>query len=217
MKKLFFMLLVFSVTLFMNGCGKKESAGTDTKDKTEKKTEDKKDITFSENSAYHIKYEAKGEKENGSLDFWIKGMKIKMKLNVTSKGKATKSDMYLADKVAYIVTDVEGKLMGMKMDVGKEMDKDPTMNLANIKEKLKEYDKVGTDEVLGYKCDVYQTKEGSKISVYKDYFALKIVEKDNNAFVATVFEPDVKLNDDYFTPPKDVDFLDMNNMKNMMK
>ncbi len=219
MKKLLLFLLVFSVTLLMSGCSKKESASNDSKDKTEKKSEDKKDITFSENSTYHVKYDAKGDKVNGTMEMWIKGKNVKMDMNMDEKGKKVNSDMYFVDKIAYIVTDMEGKKMGMKMDISKEMEKgdDPTKDIVNIKEKLKDYQKLGTDEVLGYKCDVYQTKEGTKLSIYKEYFALKIVDKNNNTYVATAFEPDIKTADDFFTPPKDVEFMDMGNMKNMMK
>ena len=34
---------------------------------------------------------------------------------------------------------------------------------------------------------------------------------------ATIFEPDVKVADDAFDPPKDVEYKDMNDMKDMMK
>ena len=167
MKKVILLILVFSVSILLTSCGKKETAGTDSKDKTEKKTEDKKDIAFSDNSAYHIKYEASGEKEKGTLDIFFKGKSV-------------------------------------KMDVSQEMDKDPSRDLVNLKDKLKDYEKVGTDEILGYKCDVYQTKEGSKISVYKDYIGLKMVEKSGKTFIATAFEPDIKLANDFFSPPKDI-------------
>jgi|WetSurMetagenome_2_1015567.scaffolds.fasta_scaffold229096_2 hypothetical protein len=219
MKKIILVLLVFSVSLMLSSCSKKDSAGTDSKQKTETKSDGKKDVTYSENSTYHIKYDGKGEKNSGTIELWIKGKNIKMDLNMTEGGKKNNANMYYVDKIAYIITEMEGKKVGMKMDISKDKDSEKglDMGIVGIKEKLKDYEKIGTEEVLGYKCDIYKTKQDSKISVYKDIFALKEVDKNNDVLVATVFEPDVKLADDFFTPPKDIEFLDMNDMQNMMK
>jgi len=141
MKKVILLILVFSVSILLTSCGKKETAGTDSKDKTEKKTEDKKDIAFSDNSAYHIKYEASGEKEKGTLDIFFKGKSVKMDINLDEGGKKSLSNMYFADKIVYIVADVAGNKVGMKMDVSQEMDKDPSRDLVNLKDKLKDYEK----------------------------------------------------------------------------
>jgi len=213
MKKLYFLTIILSLFILLNGCGKKEGATNDKKDgKTEQKT-DKKDITFSENSSYHIKYDAKSEKMKGTMEFYFKDKNAKIEVNFKEGEKNISSSMFFENKVLYMITSLEGKKMGMKMDVSES--KDPSTEIINIKDKLKEYEKVGTDEVLGYKCDVYKTKEGTKMSIYKEAFALRIVEPKGDEFVATALEQDVKVADDFFTPPKDVEYMDFSKLGNM--
>jgi hypothetical protein len=213
MKKLYFLTIILSLFILLNGCGKKEGTTDDKKDgKTEQKT-DKKDISFSENSSYHIKYDAKSEKMKGTMEFYFKNKNAKIDVNFKEGEKNISSSMYFENKVLYMITSLEGKKMGMKMDVSES--KDPSTEIINIKDKLKEYEKVGTDEVLGYKCDVYKTKEGAKMSIYKEAFALRIVEPKGDEFVATALEQDVKVADDFFTPPKDVEYMDFSKLGNM--
>lgn len=213
MRKLFFLTFILCVALLLNGCGKKEGSGDKKDEKTEQKTEQKKDISFSENANYHLKYEAKSGNEKGTMDFYFKNKNARIELNFVEGEKKNNAKMYYADKVVYMITEMEGKKVGMKMDISESKDAD--MEIVNVKEKLKDYEKLGTDEVLGYKCDVYKTKEGTKLSIYKEVFALKIVDTKNNEFVATAFEQDVKLADDFFIAPKDVEYMDFSKLGNI--
>ncbi|MBI5403666.1 MAG: DUF4412 domain-containing protein [Ignavibacteriae bacterium] len=215
MKKIYFLAIFISLFIVLNGCGKKEGAVDEKKDgKTEQKT-DKKEISFSENSSYHIKYDAKSEKLKGTMDFYFKNKNAKVEVNFEEAGKKVTSSMFFENKVLYMITSLEGKKMGMKMDVSES--KDASTEMINVKDKLKEYEKEGTDEVLGYKCDVYKTKEGTKLSIYKEAFALKIVDKKGDVFVATALEQDIKIADDFFAPPKDVEYMDFSNLDKMLK
>ncbi|MFA5405154.1 MAG: DUF4412 domain-containing protein [Ignavibacteria bacterium] len=209
MRKLFFLSFILCVALLLNGCGKKDG----TSDKKEGKTEQKKDISFSEGSSYHLKYESKSGKEKGTMDFYFKNKNAKIDMNFIEGDKKNNALMYFADKVVYMITEMEGKKVGMKMDISESKEAD--MDIVNVKEKLKDYEKIGSDEVLGYNCDVYKTKEGTKLSIYKEVFALKIVDNKNNEYVATAFEQDVKLADDFFAPPKDVEYMDFSKLGNM--
>jgi hypothetical protein len=207
MRKIYFLALVLSVAILVNGCGKKK----DSVDSKEQKTEQKKEISYSEGATYHIKYESKSPEEKGFLDFYFKGNNAKIDVSMTEGEKKNNASMFYVDKVAYVITEMEGKKVGMKMNVADN--KDAEFDIVNLKDKLKDYEKVGTDEVLGYKCDVYKTKDGSTISIYKEAFGLKIVDKSKKEVVATVFEQDVKIADDFFTPPKDVEYMDLDNLK----
>lgn len=213
MRKLYFLALILSVAILLNGCGKKEGAGDKKDEKTEQKTE-KKDISFSEKSNYHIKYDIKGKKESGTMDLYFKDKNAKIEVKITEGEKKSNVAMYYENKVAYVITEIGDKKMGMKMAIDSK-DKDDFMELFEIKDKLKEYEKTGTDEVLGYKCDVYKTKDGTLLSMYKDVFTLKMVGKDNEEFVATALEQDVKIGDDFFTPPKDVEYMDFSKLGNL--
>ena len=207
MRKIYFLALILSVAVLINGCGKKKDTG----DKKDDKTEQKKEISYNENSSYHIKYESKSPEEKGSMDLFFKNKNAKIEVNMTMGDKKNNASMYYVDKIAYIITEMEGKKVGMKMEVN-DKNKDAELDIVNIKDKLKDYEKTGTDEVLGYKCDVYKTKDGTLISIYKDAFGLKIVDKNKKEVVATVFEQDVKMDDNFFTPPKDVEYMDLSNM-----
>ena len=213
MRKLFFLAFILCVALLLNGCGKKEGTGDKKEDKTEQKSDQKKDISFSEGSIYHIKYEAKSGNDKGTMDFYFKNKNARIEMNFTEGEKKNNAKMFYADKVVYMITEMEGKKIGMKMDLSESKEAD--MEIVNVKEKLKEYEKIGTDDVLGYKCDVYKTKEGSKLSIYKEAFALKVIDSKNNEFVATAFEQDVKLADDFFTAPKDVEYMDFSKLGNI--
>ncbi|MCX6166217.1 MAG: DUF4412 domain-containing protein [Ignavibacteriae bacterium] len=170
-------------------------------------------MSFSEGSSYHLKYEAKSGKEKGTMDFYFKNKNAKIDMNFIEGEKKNNAKMYYADKIVYMITEIESKKIGMKMDLSESKEAD--MDIVNVKEKLKDYEKVGSDEVLGYKCDVYKTKEGTKLSIYKEVFALKIVDTKGNEFVATAFEQDVKLADDFFTAPKDVQYMDFSKLGNI--
>lgn len=215
MKKLFILVFIVSVAVLLNGCGKKEDAGNVKNGKTEQKTEQKKDISFSENSSYHLKYDAKSEKLKGTMDFYFKEKNAKIDVNFNEGDKKISSSMFFENKILYMITEVEGKKIGMKMDVSES--KEANTEIVNLKDKLKDYEKIGTDEVIGYKCDVYKTKEGTKLSVYKDAFALRIVDKKGDEFVATLLEQDIKIADDFFTPPKDLEYMDFSNLDKLIK
>lgn len=215
MKKIFFLAFIISVAVLLNGCGKKDDTGDKKNEKTEQKTEQKKDISFSENSSYHLKYEAKSEKLKGTMDFYFKDKNAKIDVNFNEGDKKIGSSMFFENKILYMITEVEGKKIGMKMDVSES--KEANTEIVNVKDKLKDYEKIGTDEVIGYKCDVYKTKEGTKLSVYKDAFALRIVDKKGDEFVATLLEQDIKIADDFFTPPKDIEYMDFSNLDKLIK
>lgn len=215
MRKLYFLVFIISLAILLNGCGKKEGTGDKKDEKTEQKTEQKKDISFSENSSYHLKYDTKSDKMKGTMDFYFKNKNAKIDVNFKEGEKSVVSSMFFENKILYMITQLEGKKIGMKMDVSES--KEANTEIVNVKEKLKEYEKVGTDEVLGYKCDVYKTKEGTKLSIYKEAFALRIVDKSGNEFVATALEQDVKIADDFFTPPKDVEYMDFNKLGKFIK
>lgn len=192
--------LLLLIIVAVSGCGKKEA--------DVKKDEKKSDVTMTENTPFHIKYEVKGE-DSGTFDLYFKDKTAKFDMNFEKAGQKVNTLMFVKNNVLHIIGEAEGKKMGMKMDVSKDEDfQKDFASFINAKEKLKDYEKTGSDEVLGFKCDVYKSKEGETISVYKDMVVLKI-ESPKGSFVAVKFEPDAKISDDVFEPPKDVDYMDM--------
>ena len=213
MKKLFYL---FTVTLIsfslIAGCGKKDSAGN----KEEKKSDDKKEVAIGENTPFHLKYEMTGESEKGSMDMFVKGKNAKLDIKAKEAGQDMNSLIFVKDGMMYMVMDMMGQKMGMKMDVSKDesFQKD-FAKLYDVKDKLKDYTKGGTEEVLGYKCDIY-TKGAEKIWIYKDMMALKFSD-GKTTLEAKEFEPNAKIADDFFDPPKDIEFKSMDDLKNLGK
>jgi len=201
MKKATVLLSLFFLSLFLiTGCGKKEAG---------------KDVEITDNTPVHIKYEITG-KDPGTLDMHYKGKNAAMIVGMTKEGQTMNMNLFLKDRVLYTVIEAEGKKMGMKSDVSKDESFKDFDAILNSKDKLKEMEKTGSEEVLGYKCDIYKSKEGDLVSVYKERVPLKMVSKDMT-MTATLFEPEAKIADDAFDPPKDIEFMDMDNMQNMLK
>ncbi len=210
-KRFFYLLVVLMISLgFAAGCGKKE-ASKDEKGKTEG-TKTTGDI----NSPKHLKYEMKGEKESGTLDMYFKGKNAKLEIVSKEAQQDMNSVMYVKDGTMYMVLDMAGKKMGMKMDVSKDEEFNKEFGkLFDVKDKLKDYTKGATEEILGYKCDIYSKGE-EKIWVYNDMAALKFTD-GKTTMTATAFDPDAKIAEDFFDPPKDIEFQSMDDLKNLGK
>jgi len=195
----FLLILLFGL-MFISGCSKKQSG---------------KDVEVSENTPVHIKYDLSG-KESGTLDMTLKGKSVKMQISSTMEGQTMTLNMFIKESMLYYIIDAGGIKMAMKSDISKDTTFKQFDELVNVKEKLKEMEKTGSEEVLGYKCDIYKNKNDEKFSIYKEKYPLKVVSKEGT-MTATAFDPDVKVTDDTFEPPKDVEYKDMKDMQDMMK
>ena len=213
MKKLFLLLILFCFSFSFINCSKKnDTSGNDSKQTSENKTETKKEIVNTISSPYHIKYETKSDNESGNMKMWVKGKKFKINIDAVVNGKKNTADMYVPDKKAYMITDEAGEKMNMVMDVDEELENTINYEIASISERIKDFQKTGNEDVLGYKCDVYQSKFGDKFSIYKDNYVLKITDKNNKTTTATVFEPELKLEDNMFNPPEGLKWMTMEEM-----
>ena len=213
MKKLKSLFLLLAVLIFVNGCGKKDqTAGDDKKEKS--KTEEKKDVKMDENSSFHMTYVISDEKEkNMEMELYRKGDKVKTIIDTKSKDGSVKAVAFMNKDVAYMITEIAGKKIGMKMNI-KEMKDEKGMNkdIINAKEFLKDCTKSGSEDVIGYKCDIYKCKDDKTFYMYKELVPLKIITK-TGTIEAKSFEADVKLSDDFFNEPKDVEYMDMNDLQ----
>jgi hypothetical protein len=200
---LFFVCLFLLVLL--NSCGKKESSKTETGDVGE----------FSADKPFHVIYEIKGN-VTGTIDAIYSLKKSRTISNMDMKGQKITSTTYTDGQMVYMVSEIGGMKMGTKMDVKKYSEqsgkKEGQYDISSFKERLKEYDKVGTEKILGRKCDIYQSKDGKfKMSIYKEALPLKF-DFGTMAFTATKIETDVKVSDDTFNPPQDVKYVEMDEM-----
>jgi hypothetical protein len=210
---LFLALLLSSLIMF--NCGKKDKStiNGDSEKKEESKTE-----TITESTPIHYEMEATGEMK-GTWDVWAKGKKAYVKMNYEVAGQNMKSEMWMVDDMMYSVTDLAGKKMGMKMNPkewAKENEQKKDFNPMSFKDGCKDCEKIGEEEVIGKKCDIYQDKNGIKYSVYEGKIPLKIV-MPKMTLQAKKLEVDTKIDDSMFELPKDVEFIEMDKMMEGVK
>lgn len=189
-----FLFSAFLCILFLNGCGKKPSG---------------KNIEINDNTPIHIKYDV-GGKEPGTLDIIYKGNKVKMVVGMSRGGQTLMNvNLIIKDKMMYYV--VEGDSNGIKSDISNNEFYKRFGIIFNLKDNLNGFEKSGTEDILGYSCEVYKSKDGDLLSVYKDKILFKKTSKDL-ILTSLLFEPDVKISDDIFELPKNVNYIDMDKM-----
>lgn len=213
-KKIYPIILPFLLVFFLTSCGKKSETETSGVNKNEgtKKTEsasnENNESEINENSSYHIIYEIGGEKKI-TMELYTKGTKSKSKVDTEAGGMKMKAEAYFpGDGYVYTVTDIGKQKMGIKMKAVDTGDEDLTNKMFKAKEHLKDFEKDGTGEVIGYKCNVYKDKDGNKYYFYKDYVMLKF-EGKNAVIEAKKLELNANADDKMFEIPKDITFKEM--------
>jgi len=212
---LFTVLLLISI-IFM-GCGKKESTEQSAGDKKEQSPTTKSE-NITENTAVHYILQATGDMV-GKWDIYSKGKKAKVNLDLTVAGLTTHSEMYSDGSMMYMISDAAGKKTGFKMDVAKfteENSKKGEFNPMNFKDGCKDCEKIGSEDVIGRPCTIYQDKKGIKYSVYEDKYPLKIV-MPKTTITAKSLDINVDVSDDMFIPPKDINYVEMDKMMEGLK
>lgn len=77
------------------------------------------------------------------------------------------------------------------------------LNLSNYKEYS---ELVGSEPVIGYLCNIYQSPDGNKIWVYNDTYVLKAVDVlQHRETVAFEFVPNASINDKIFEVPSETE------------
>lgn len=226
MKKLLVLLFIAMYTVY--GCGKKQDNSTTGDDKSKEKTETvskAKEIEISDAKSYHIVYEMKSKetsKDKMSMEVFVKGKKYRSEVSFEEKGVSMKGTGYYKDNMVYSVMNILGKKMGFKMKANEVKDdgqgKSYDAFIMKAKDYLKDCEKVGTEEIIGYLCNVYKDKDGNKYSLYKDYLMMKF-EGKGATITATNVEIDNEKDDNFFEPPTDVDYsgLNIDGIKNLKK
>jgi hypothetical protein len=213
--KLFLFMLLTSFVL--TSCGKKEesSGSNDTGKKDESANETEK---ISETTPIHYEMEATGDMK-GTWEVWAEGKKAYVKMNYEVGGQKLNSEMWMDNDMIYTVTDMGGKKMGMKMNPkewAKNNEKKKDFNPMSFKDGCKDCEKIGEEEVIGKKCEIFQDKNGIKYSVYEGKIPLKIV-MPHTTLQAKKLDVGVKIEDSMFSPPKDVEYIEMDKMMEGLK
>ncbi|MCE1166183.1 MAG: hypothetical protein LWX07_12360 [Bacteroidetes bacterium] len=215
MKNITILLIAILMSAAIMSCGKKETA-----DKTTGKDGDKKEQTgdtksnpeIGENSSLHVVYEMNSGNKM-TLELYTKGPKARSEAENEAAGMKIKSTAYFpGDGYIYSVSDIGREKMGMKMKVTEGDENDMSSRMFDAKEHLKDFEKEGTGDVIGYTCNIYKDKDGNKYYFYKDYVMLKF-EGKGSGMTATKLELNAKTDDSMFEVPKDISFKEMDMSK----
>jgi len=200
-------LLMFCVA-YLTSCGKKNSEQPG--GRTE--TGDVSDIN--PERPFRVIFDVKGGM-TGTVDAVYSAEKSRIMSVMNMNGQSVKSTAFTDGQMVYVVSEIGGMKTGMKMNAKKyseQSGKEGRWDISSFKDHLKEYQKVGTEEILGKRCDIYQSKDGKfKMSVYKEILPMRF-DFGTMQFVATKIEPDIKVDADTFTPPNDVTYIEMDEM-----
>lgn len=218
-KKIFLNIILFVsfVCFALVGCGKKDDSGNTSGNKSDKKSSDE----LNPGKPFYVEFEIKGsEKGTGKMSAYYAEKKVRSQSTMEVSGqKMTATAYYDGGEYMYMVSEFGGIKQGMKMKKDEFGKKEGEYDVYTFKDKLKEMDKIGEEEIIGRKCEIYKSKDGKyTISLYKEMVPLKFSSGDGKAFmVATKFETDVKVTDDMFTPPSDVKYTDATDMMKDLK
>jgi hypothetical protein len=199
------------------GCGKKDD--TKTSDNKDTKTESKKDESNSFDKPISVEFKMEGNM-NGTVNAVYFEKKSRSQSNVEVAGqKMTATAYFDGGDYMYMVSEIAGKKMGMKIKKDQYNKKEGEIDPLNFKEQLSKMDKIGTEEILGKTCDIYRAKDSSyQMSIYKEMVPLKFSSgKGKVVMTATKFDTDAKVDDNTFTPPKDITYMDAGEMIKDMK
>ena len=206
------LVLIFMLSaIFIFSCGKKnENVKTEDKSSTEKSTSTDE---ISPSSSFMVTFDITG-KVTGKTKNYYDNKKMRVDNEMSIGGQKISSQVISDGEWVYIISEYGGKKMGMKMNVKyytEDQQKKGEFDISSFRDKLKTYQKTGTEEILGKQCDIYKVNDKTTISVYKDMLPLKVVATGGDmTMVATSYEINPKVPDDFFTPPSGVEYKELN-------
>ena len=201
-------VILLLVTAALN-CGKKEDAPkTEVKDTTKTVTTTKTETPANA----HVVFDVTGDRV-GTDDAYLMGNKFRQVMDVKKDGVMKQITLISDGKIFYLISQSEGKKLGIKMPLDSSKDftmkKSPGEDFEDFVTKLNSFPTVGTEEILGKKCDLKITPHKDTMAVYQGY-PLKANFRSKGFYMkATKFETDVKITDDLFVPPTDVQYIDL--------
>ncbi|MBK8981548.1 MAG: hypothetical protein IPM38_04305 [Ignavibacteria bacterium] len=223
LKIILLMLTLFAITFY--SCGKDESkSGNETGEK-DKVADEKKENTEGTSSGdmdlsddFMISFKLEGAM-NGDMTMYRSGKKLKQIINTEIMGTPSKNQVYIIDNFVFTVTEIKGKRMGVKTNIQDYNKKKQTAETITDPEEFESYlaDKkiVGSENILGKNCDIYDTGNDTQLSIFDKMYVLRIKSPQFMA-TATEFETNPDFSSNEFEIPSDVNFRSINSdMKGM--
>ncbi|HRE10262.1 MAG TPA: hypothetical protein PLN22_05530, partial [Ignavibacteria bacterium] len=157
---------------------------------------------------------------SGTVSAIYSGDKCRSTSTFDSDGKKFSATAYFdGGDVVYTVSEIAGVKMGMKMDKKKFSDSKDNVDVNSFRDYLDQMEKIGEEEIIGYKCEIYKHKEKNfTVSLYEKTVPLRMGTTDGKTYMkATKLEQNITVTDDMFKAPQDVKYMDMTNMLEDMK
>ena len=214
-----FLVLLCTSLLTLSSCGKKDTTSSGDKESTENsKSEDEGndgsssgDIDMS-TGKFMIEYAMEGPKMSGTMTLYRMGENFKTIMEGNFGGmEGGESVALYKDPYVYSVTNIGGKKTGIKMKVDEYKKDEKNFDMKDIEEQLDKYKKIGTEEILGKECEIYDMGNGSTISVYDKKAVLRMKSKEMT-ITATKMNDGSGISASDFDVPTDVEFIDMEDM-----
>ncbi len=213
-------VFVFSFSI-LSACGKKDDSTTGKDDKKSDTKDSKDNSKFSRDKPFMVEFEITGrEKGIGTVSAIYDGKKCRSTSTFDADGKKFSATAYFdGGDVVYSVSEIAGVKMGMKFDKKKFSDTKDNVDVNSFRDYLDQMEKIGEEEIIGYKCEIYKHKEKNfTVSLYEKSVPLRMGSADGKTFMKAIkFEKDVKVTEDTFKAPQDVKYMDMTNMLEDMK
>lgn len=209
----YFILIVLSaiISLSISSCSKDEEKPDSTEETTKQdKTNGEEKIS----DEFKIEYEVSGP-VSGKMAIYRKGEKFRSDLNTDMMGQSMNTTTFSDGKYVYVSFDAMGMKKAVKILLDKyekEMNTEKQdVDMMSVVEHLADYEKVGTETVLGKECDKYKVNEGVTFSIYDNMYILKI-ENPGMKITAVNLDTDASLSDDLFDTPEGVEFKEVESL-----
>lgn len=204
-----FLLRIFVFFIFViASCGKEKTVETKTASTDSLKTPESKVDAGGITTDFIISYDLEGLLK-GKMEIFRNGDRLKQKINSEIMGNKNSNVIYIKDKIVYSVIDVGGKKFGTKTDLvnyNSIKQTGETITDFNEFEKFLDSKKItGTENILGYKCDIYEISDPIRLSVYNKRYIMKIKTPE---FIATATNLNTRpvFSENEFEVPLDVNF-----------
>ncbi len=200
-------LYIFLISISIFSCGKEDKNESQSNKTETPKTETNKSAVNLSND-FIVDYDIEG-KLKGKMVIYRNGEKLKQNMNTELMGLKTSNEVYIIDNNVYSIIEVGGKKMGNKTDLtsynSKKKTAETITDFREFEKSLEGKKITGTENIIGYDCDIYEFSQDVFLSVYNKRYILKIKSPEFTA-TATVLNTNPKFSGNEFVIPDDVSF-----------
>lgn len=202
--------LILIGTIPFQACNKQNKNETTNKTEIADTNNRNKEIQLSDN--FIISYDLVG-KVNGKMQILRKGNLFKQIINSEVMGMQNKNNVYILGSSVYSVTEIAGKKFGIKTNLH---DYNTQKQTGETIVDFKEFEKflnskkiTGSENILGYDCEIYEISDGFYLTVKNKKYIMKIKTPEFTA-TATTMDTNPSFTLTEFEIPSDIDFKNAN-------